>query len=269
MNREKAFIAFKCVIYLLLAYNVFAFFQEEVLASFHTFRDGVSLAGLAEAFPATIDTGSWLVLLLIFELETSVIRSEVVVGGFRWAIPLVTAICYALIVYSFWGYIAKVITLTTGFVPYAAVDLCDLVGTGAALVADLDEYAAITLQNCGAPANAEFFRMAGEPIFAEASTLVAVLRLAWVDAINAAVWLLIVIVLEADVWFEKRDLMTERKMAIGKIIKIVLYGTLFAATVYWGFLGDFIDFWDAVLWLIAFVFIEMNLFQWHEEDAHA
>jgi hypothetical protein len=26
-----------------------------------------------------------------------------------------------------------------------------------------------------------------------------------------------------------------------------------------------VDFWDAFLWLVAFVFIEMNIFQWQRE----
>jgi hypothetical protein len=40
---------------------------------------------------------------------------------------------------------------------------------------------------------------------------------------------------------------------------------LFLAAVYWGFKGDFVDFWDAFLWLVAFVFIEMNVFNWRQE----
>lgn len=47
----------------------------------------------------------------------------------------------------------------------------------------------------------------------------------------------------------------------------VLYATLFVAAVYWGFEGDFLDFRDAFLWLVAFIFIEMNVIQWNEEMA--
>ena len=28
---------------------------------------------------------------------------------------------------------------------------------------------------------------------------------------------------------------------------------------------DFVDFWDAFLWIVAFVFIERNVFEWREE----
>ena len=38
------------------------------------------------------------------------------------------------------------------------------------------------------------------------------------------------------------------------------------AAIYWGFRGDFVDFWDAFLWLVAFVFIELNVFEWRQED---
>ena len=52
---------------------------------------------------------------------------------------------------------------------------------------------------------------------------------------------------------------------VSKGIKVFLYGTLFAAAVYWGLEGDFLDFWDALLWLVAFIFIELNIFEWSEE----
>jgi hypothetical protein len=45
----------------------------------------------------------------------------------------------------------------------------------------------------------------------------------------------------------------------------VLYTTLIAAAIFWGFKGNFLDFWDAALWLFAFVFIELNVFEWQQE----
>ena len=41
---------------------------------------------------------------------------------------------------------------------------------------------------------------------------------------------------------------------------------IFLLVVYWGVKGDFIDFWDAFLWLVAFVFIELNVFEWRAEE---
>jgi hypothetical protein len=52
---------------------------------------------------------------------------------------------------------------------------------------------------------------------------------------------------------------------ISTVSKFVLYTILFVAAVYWGIYGDFIDFWDAFLWLLAFFFIEMNVVEWRKE----
>jgi hypothetical protein len=30
--------------------------------------------------------------------------------------------------------------------------------------------------------------------------------------------------------------------------------------------GDFVDWWDAFLWLVAFVFIELNVIEWRQES---
>ena len=43
---------------------------------------------------------------------------------------------------------------------------------------------------------------------------------------------------------------------------------LFGAAAYWGVAGDFLDFWDAALWLFAFIFIELNVFEWQYETSH-
>jgi uncharacterized membrane protein len=54
---------------------------------------------------------------------------------------------------------------------------------------------------------------------------------------------------------------------MSKIIKMGLYSVLFFAAAYWWLLGDFLDFWDSFMWLVAFVFVEMNLFQWQAETS--
>jgi len=36
--------------------------------------------------------------------------------------------------------------------------------------------------------------------------------------------------------------------------------------IYWGVKSDFVDTWDAFLWLVAFVFIELNVFNWRQES---
>ena len=76
-------------------------------------------------------------------------------------------------------------------------------------------------------------------------------------------------ILEVDVWFQLKGLLKGMILRISTMIKAVLYSALVACAAYWGFLGGFLDFWDALLWSIAFVVIELNLFQWQQETNDA
>lgn len=66
-----AYRIFKYAIYCFLAYNVWLFLLDDLSSSAQLFSDGVSWRNIMEAFSATIDTIAWVVLLLLFELETA------------------------------------------------------------------------------------------------------------------------------------------------------------------------------------------------------
>ena len=89
-------------------------------------------------------------------------------------------------------------------------------------------------------------------------------RLAIVDIVNAGTWLVVVVLLEVELLLQLRDRLSDRMVQVGKYLKGFLYAVLFACAAYWGWDGSFLDFWDAFLWLVAFVFIELNIFRWHE-----
>jgi hypothetical protein len=65
---------------------------------------------------------------------------------------------------------------------------------------------------------------------------------------------------------QERNLYEGLALKVSNVVKFVLYSILLVAAVYWGLKGDFVDFWDAFLWLVAFVFIELNVFEWRAED---
>ena len=148
----------------------------------------------------------------------------------------------------------------------AVTDLCTLADAQWAYAVDLAEYAAITAENCGTFSGAgEFLRFSGTRAVVDAEGLAGIIGLAWVDVINAAVWLLVVLVLEVDVRLQEHNRYEGAAFRASAAIKAVLYATLLLAAIYWGINGDFVDFWDAFLWLVAFVFIELNVFEWRAE----
>ncbi|NND45641.1 MAG: hypothetical protein HKN58_09980 [Xanthomonadales bacterium] len=263
---ETVFRAFKYTIYCLLAWNVFLFFREDLAASAATFGDAVTWRNVVEAYSATIDTAAWVVLLLLFELETAVIPDEKLRGNIKWLFTGVRAICYFFIVYAFYGYCVKY-GLVSDLHAFPFADVCRLVGTEFRYIADLDEYLPIDSAVCIALQGESLVRIEGTNIIGTVAAAESAIRLAITDIVNAGDWLIIVLLLEVEVYLQLKDRLTDRMLVTGKWVKGFFYLVLFGAAAYWGVKGDFLDFWDAFLWLVAFIFIEMNVFQWHEETS--
>ncbi len=146
-------------------------------------------------------------------------------------------------------------------------DLCALASDGWSYSVSLEEYAAITLENCARLSGADaFVRFDDARAVVDAEGLRNIQGLAWIDVLNSAVWLLVVLILELDVRLQEKNLLEGLALRLSTAAKAVLYTTLLYAAIYWGIKGDFVDFWDAFLWLIAFVFIELNVFEWRQEE---
>lgn len=264
-SAQLVFRAFKYTVYALLTLNIFLFFQEESLATAQTFSQGMSLQNIIQGFAATIDTAAWVLLLLLFELETSVLDDRVlrdtrVQTGFL----VVRTFSYSFILYACYGYITKIL-LTYNISPFMVEDACALVGQGFASIDTLDEYPPLDAQSCSRLAETGLYKLNGQQVIGSASEWQAIQWLAWVDVINSVTWIMVVAILEVDVWLQLRDRFSGLVMAVSKYLKMVLYSILLAAAVYWWLLGDILDFWDSFLWIVAFFFIELNLFQWQAE----
>lgn len=87
----------------------------------------------------------------------------------------------------------------------------------------------------------------------------------WLDFANAAAWLGAVLMLELEVRIPPRRAHLHR---VRRVATWILYAALggFAAA-WWlqglgGVDGAMLDAWDATLWLLAFVAIELNVFGW-------
>ena len=249
------YVLVKYLTYCLLFFNVILFFLEELTALQHTFSDDYALSELIQIFSATIDTGFWFFLLILFELETSYSPNN----RNKSAFYILRGICYLVICYAFMGYYFELLTLYDTK-PLSKLSLCSSPDDWSILV-DIDEY--ILLQSIDCQSLAEpLYRVSDFQIGVTSKILVSVQNLAWIDVINSAAWILIVVVLELEVaLFSKRDFSKKFRHII-LAFKFILYLILFLAAIYWGIAGDFLDFWDAVLWLFAFVFIELNVLRW-------
>ncbi len=262
----RLFQAVKYATYLALCFNVYLFLREELGSLEHTFTGGLALGEVVQVFAATIDTAAWVILLLLFELETWVLDDEQIRGWTRRALHWTRLACGAAIVYAFTGYLAELATLLDATV-LESFDACRRVSEPWSVLDKLDEYSPLSAANC-ASLGAAPLQINGFQILADADVLQQARWLAWTDVINAGAWILVVILLEVEVRLQLRGDLSDHIMRINKFLKFGVYGVLFLAAAYWGYAGDFLDFWDAFLWLFAFIFIELNVFDWQQETVH-
>ena len=83
---------------------------------------------------------------------------------------------------------------------------------------------------------------------------------AWLDVLNAGVWVLIVAILELEIYLKSSKLVGTKFFITYKAFKGLLYLILVVDVFYWWWLDAPWDAWDAFLWLVAFFFIEMTAF---------
>lgn len=263
LKRSTWFQVFKYGVYLAVISNVILFMVREMKSAAHRYDGISSLTEFLEAYTSTVDTAAWVILLLLFELETYIIPDEKLKGAIILIFRVIRGLCYTIIVSSFLGYCSNLLWMTN-FDPVQLVNLCDVVGKS--WMIELDEFKKITAESCSKlAADSNFFKYAGQEIYTDNSSLNAAYRLAWVDVINSLSWILVVIVLEIDVWLQLKNRLTNRIFRASRNVKYLLYLVLFFAAAYWGIFGKFLDFWDAFLWIVAFFFIEQNIELWKAE----
>jgi hypothetical protein len=260
--RLSWFRILKYIVYVLLMVNLFYYLWEDLIA-FRYLPVGASLSQVLEAFAVTIDYVAWMVLILLFELETDAIPEEKLEGPLNWVLTGLAVACYVVLVYAFYGYVAGLVDYYK-FAAFPPDEVCSLVEQNFGSVTMQDRAIQLTQENCGGFSQDLVFKHATDNLIAAPAPLAAGIKLAWIDVINAGVWLLLVLFMEWEVMLWFRDALSKRRGIIFNGIKGFLYLILLGNAIYWHVYGAFIDYWDAYLWLFAFVMIDLNIFQWDD-----
>lgn len=79
---------------------------------------------------------------------------------------------------------------------------------------------------------------------------------AWLDVMNSALWIGVVVLLECEVRFPLLVCLRPRLFAA---LSRILYGGLAALVLTWAWRREWLDAYDALIWLIAFAIIEMDV----------
>lgn len=81
---------------------------------------------------------------------------------------------------------------------------------------------------------------------------------AWLDAINSGLWIAVVILLEFEIRFFQA---VERHRAWFTVVAATLYSGLAALVLAWTWRKAWFEAYDALLWLVAFATLEINVLQ--------
>ncbi|MDJ0711416.1 MAG: hypothetical protein QNJ14_13560 [Woeseiaceae bacterium] len=267
IGSSRLYQFFKYGVYAALTLNIFLFYAEESAAAALQYPQGIDLENFREAFSATVDTFAWVLLLLMFELETHLLDERHFTPTVTVSLRAVRALGYAAIVMAFVGYIDDMV-FVSNTVPLEGISsLCQLPPGEWSWPYTFGEYLLITEANCATLSGADnFLRYPDLPLVIDAAGNTEIVRLAWADIINSAAWILIVVILEIDVWLQEHHRYEGVALHASNALKFVLYSTLLLVAIYWTFKGDLLDTWDAYMWLVAFVFIELNVLEWRQEE---
>lgn len=247
----------------MLILNVVLFLNKELRAATYRFAEGIELDNFIDAFSSTLDTGAWVILILLFELETFVIADEKLKGNLKWIFRVLRSCSYVIICYAFYGYLIKYLWVMD-FEAINAQNLCDF--NGQSWMIEVDEFETIGNTNCQSiSSSTELLKKTDRNIITDISQWKSAFWLAITDILNSGAWILVVVVLEIDIWLQLKKQLKGTIYQVSKIIKGFLYTILLSAAIYWGYAGNFLEFWDAFLWIVAFIFIENNLFKWQAE----
>ena len=256
----------KWFVYVSLCINFLQYVLDDILAYNSSLAADASLADIILTFRTTIDTAAWLVLIVVFELETYALPDAAFTRWLDRIFIAIKGLCYTCIAYAAYGYFADTLELYDLIALGHIDDLCSLAGQGLFLQLDAADYSEISLVSCSAlHAGSEFFQIRGQTSIVSASELGSIRTMGWLDFGNAIVWIVVVILIDVEVHLQNTDQFDSKRLAYARLFKMLGYGFLIGACLMWFFYGYALYTWDAFLWIFGFWAIELNLAEWEQE----
>lgn len=261
----------KLVIYSLLLINFALYIRNDWVISSHTLSATSTLIDWTRAFAVTIDESAWIMLLILFEMETYLLADNALSKRQSICMQLVRGVCYVSLAHTLYAYTVYVDELNSAVLIQGVDNLCQLVGQNLSYAYNL-VYTKLDANNCAGLSTAAQFYFIDPPTFViveDRAGLTIELQLAWVDLIEAVVWLLILFTIEIAVWLQDRNIGEGQTFAVLAKIKGLLYFLLWLAIIYWMYRGHYMFAWDEFVWIAGFFAIEMNMRSWRQEIIQA
>ena len=266
LGHPRAAHIIKWSVYLALVVNFGFYFNDDWQAFQSSLGGHADLEETLESFATSIDVVAWLGLVFLFELETYILSDEAFKGWVPGALLIMRLACYGSIGYAAYGYIAIELdnfktTPITGL-----TDLCTIADQATAIQLDQVAFENITRENCehissGPP----FFQIDQNLSVIDSPTLDHVQKMGVVDVVNAFTWLIVVFFIEVEIRMQSADRFGSRALTWVRRTKTLFYGVLWINALIWLVTDYPMYTYDAMLWIVGFWAIELNLAEWEQE----
>ncbi|MBT3620637.1 MAG: hypothetical protein HN523_09445 [Porticoccaceae bacterium] len=257
----------KWLVYTLVIINFGFYIRNDLVIADHTLYSGSSLLEISRAFATTIDESAWIILLLLFELETYLLSDDPLSRAKTLLMQGIRLVCYISLAHTLYAYGVYLAEIYAAVPVEGVTNLCQLIGKDLSYASNL-VYSEINSSNCASLSSANQFFYVDPPTFfivEDAAGLAIEKQLAWIDIFEAIIWLLILLSIEVAVWLQDRNIGQGLIFKTLSITKWCLYSLLWAAAGYWIYRGHYMFAWDEFVWIAGFVAIEMNIVEWRNE----
>lgn len=223
----------------------------------------ITPSAIITEFATTVDVAAWVLLIVILELETYVLPEHFFNRYTNMLMFGLRLICYLSIVFAAFGYLSDTLDYYDVTTAGPAASLCELAGRGIYLQLNVIDYVEITAGNCATlPYDGRLFHIGGDASVIDGTTLELARGSSWMDVSNAVFWILVVLLIEVEVWLQSADRFFSRLLVWTRFIKTCGYLVLIGNGVVWALDGYYLYAWDAFLWIFGFWAIELNLAEW-------
>ena len=255
----------KWIIYGLLFLNLIYYGVEDWTSAQHTLTANATMLQQMSAYAASLDFVGWIVLILIYELETYWLEDDFDNRLLNGLMQTTKIVCYALILQTTYAYLVTAIGFKDVALVQGVTDLCAFAGQDLSFVRNLS-YTAITAESCSSiPYSDALYRYPSEPVITDAAGLREEAALSKLDVIENLSWLCVIITTELAVRFQNKGYYDGLVIVWSKRVKYAAYLSIVGAAIYWISKGHYLYAWDEFLWIAGFTALDNNLSAWRDE----
>ena len=198
----------KWLVYTLVIINFGVYIRNDLVIAGHTLYSGSSLLEISRAFATTIDESAWIILLLLFEIETYLLSDDPLSRTKTLLMQGIRLVCYVSLAHTLYAYGVYLAEIYAALPVEGVTNLCQLIGKDLSYASNL-VYSKINSSNCASLSSANQFFYVDPPTFfivEDAAGLAIEKQLAWIDIFEAIIWLLILLSIEVAVWLQDRNI---------------------------------------------------------------